>query len=115
MRPVPINAELRKLFDEIRALNLKGEFVFSRFENGERYTAHDISCALDRRAKEAGIGKTSIHEIRRTVSSYLNNELSREAVSNMLGHTPETNQKCYDYDISLLDAKITALAKWMNA
>lgn len=115
IRRVPLTAEMNRLFDEIRALGLKGEFIFTRFENGARYTAHDISCAIDRRAKEAGIDKTSIHETRRTVSSYLNTILPREAVANLIGHTPETNEKCYDYDGTSSEAKVIALDKWMSA
>ena len=116
IRRIPLTVEMKELFDEIRVLNLKGEFIFTRFENGERYTSHDISCACDRRVREAGIPDgTSIHEIRRTVSSYLNTVLPREAVANMIGHTPETNEKCYDYDGTSSDAKIIALDKWLSA
>lgn len=111
-RKFPITPEISELFERISKLDIKGEFIFSR-ENGERYKAHDISCAVDRRAKEADIPKTSIHGIRRTVSSFLNGEtnLSRETIANMLGHLPATNERFYDYDITDKNTKIKALSE----
>lgn len=70
-----------------------------------------LTDACRRRSKEAGIKRTSIHEIRRTVSSYLNTVLPREAVANMLGHLPTTNERFYDYDISSRLVKVEALEK----
>ena len=79
-------------------------------ENG-RITDNEVSNACRRRSNEAGIKRTSIHEIRRTVSSYLNTVLPREAVANMLGHLPTTNERFYDYDISSRSIKVEALEK----
>ena len=56
-------------------------------------------------------GMISIHEVRRTVSSYLNTVLPREAVANMFGHLPTTNERFYDYDISSRSVKVEALEK----
>ena len=111
-RKFPITPEISELFERISKLDIKGEFIFTR-ETGERYKAHDISCAVDRRAKEADIPKTSIHGIRRTVSSFLNGEtnLSRETIANMLGHLPATNERFYDYDITDKNTKIKALSE----
>ena len=55
------------------------------------------------------IKKTSIHGIRRTVSSYLNQTLPTRTVANMLGHLPQTNEACYQYDMSEKADKIRAL------
>lgn len=84
-RIVPITDDIRSLLNKIRALGIQSSdrFIFVR-ENGTRYTAHDISCTVDRRASEAGIKKTSIHGIRRTVSSQLNTVLSQKDVASML-------------------------------
>lgn len=111
-RKFPVTSEISELFERIRKLGVESEFIFAR-ETGERYRSHDISCAVDRRATEANISKTSIHGIRRTVSSFLNAEtnLSREAVANMLGHLPTTNERFYDYDISDRNAKLKALSE----
>ena len=70
-----------------------------------------ISCACDRRAKEAGLNGSSIHEIRRTISSYLNTIIPRETVAVLLGHLPETNARNYDYDIADNQVKVNALKK----
>ena len=64
---------------------------------------------MARRANEAGIEKTSIHEIRRTVSSYLRQELPIKAVASMLGHLETTNELCYNYDMSETAEKTRAL------
>lgn len=85
-------------------------FIFVR-KNGTRYTAHDISCAVDRRASEAGIKKTSIHGIRRTVSSQLNTVLSQKDVASMLGHSERVNERHYNYSTAENTAKIQALTQ----
>ncbi len=109
-RLIPCTEGMRILFEKIRALGMTSEegYIFVR-EDGSRYTGHDIGCALDRRAREAGIKKTSIHGIRRTVSSYLNQTLPTRTVANMLGHLPQTNEACYQYDMSEKADKIRAL------
>ena len=107
-RSIPMTDEMRELFDIVRDLEVHYEdYVFCTPD--KRYTSHDISCACDRRAKEAGLGGASIHKIRRSVSSYLNTIISREAVANLLGHLPETNAQYYDYDISSMAEKREAL------
>ena len=107
-RTIPLTKDLKDLFSSIKSLNLPGDFIFCR-ENGERYTAHDISCAVDRRAKEGGIKKTSIHGIRRTVSSMLNEKLPQKAVASILGHLETTNERFYNYDVHEDKEKIIAL------
>ena len=110
-RHIPITEDIRALLDQIRSLNMDGDgWVFVN-KDGKRHTGHDISCAVDRRAKESGLKKCSTHEIRRTVSSYLNTVLDRRTVANLLGHLPETNEKYYDYDISSTQDKLSALSK----
>lgn len=113
-RVIPLTKDLKTLFSTIRSLNLPGEFIFSR-ENGERYTAHDISCATDRRASEAGVKKTSIHGIRRTVSSLLNEKFPQKAVASLLGHLESTNERFYNYDVHEDREKIIALQEVSNS
>ena len=109
-RLLPLTDDIRALFAKIKALDLKGkdEFIFVH-EDGRRYTAHDISCAIDRRASEAGIKKTSIHGIRRTVSSLLNTVLSQKAVADMLGHSERVNEQHYNYSTAENTEKAAAL------
>ena len=108
-RLVPITKDISDLIDIIRSHAVDDTWVFAD-ENG-RITENAVSNACRRRSKEAGIKRTSIHEIRRTVSSYLNTVLPREAVANMLGHLPTTNERFYDYDISSRSVKVEALEK----
>lgn len=108
-RKIPMTDDLLKLFEDLKDLQINSEWVFAR-ETGERYTAHDISCAVDRRATEAGIKKTSIHGIRRTVSSLLNEIMPQKAVASILGHLPTTNERFYNYDTHEDCEKIIALS-----
>lgn len=107
-RRFPVTPEIAELLDRIHNLDIQSEFVFVR-KTGERYTGHDISCAIDRRANEAGIKKTSVHGVRRTVSSILNTLLPRETVANLLGHLETTNERFYDYDVTDKKTKMDAL------
>lgn len=109
-RVFPISRQIEDLFDRIRDLGATSDedFIFVR-PDGRRYTGHDIGCAVARRAREAGIDNTSIHEIRRTVSSLLNTRLSRRDVADMLGHSENVNERFYDYSTAREDEKIDAL------
>lgn len=107
-RKIPMTRDICNLFNRVKELGIDSEWIFAK-KDGSRYTAHDISCACDRRAKEIGLDGSSIHEIRRTVSSYLRTIITREAVASLLGHRPETNDQHYDYDISTYSDKINAL------
>jgi integrase len=102
--------DIKNLMNKVRRLGFMSDedYVFSR-KNGQRCTAHAISSAVSRRADEAGIKKTSIHGIRRTVSSYLRQELPIKAVASMLGHLETTNELCYNYDMSEKSEKTRAL------
>ena len=108
-RLVPITRDISELLDTIRSHSVDDTWVFA--DNEGRITSNSVSDACRRRSNEAGIERTSIHEIRRTVSSYLNTVLPREAVANMLGHLPTTNERFYDYDISSRSVKVEALEK----
>lgn len=111
-RTVLLTTEIRALFDKVRGCGTdhpKG-FVFTR-KDGSRHTGHDISCAVDRRASEAGIKKTSIHGIRRTVSSMLNTILPQKAVADMLGHSERVNEQHYNYSMAEKAEKMRALEK----
>lgn len=109
-RKIPITKEIQSLLDEIKELNASQTFLFVN-KDGNRHTGHDLACALDRRASEAGIKKTSIHGIRKTISSILNTMLPRSAVANLLGHLETTNERFYDFDITNYNDKLNALSK----
>lgn len=111
-RQLPVTTDIRRILDKIKAQGIQSAegFLFTR-PDGRRYTAHDISCAVDRRAAEAGIRKTSIHGIRRTVSSQLNTILPQTAVASMLGHSERVNEQHYNYSTAENSEKIEALTQ----
>ena len=111
-RVLPITEDIYELLNKIKALNVSNNdnFVFARTD-GTRYTGHDISCAVDRRASEAGISKTSIHGIRRTVSSQLNTVLAQRVVASMLGHSERVNEQHYNYSTAENSEKLHALSQ----
>jgi len=109
-RVVQMTKKIKAVFEKVKAIGFTSneDFVFCR-KDGTRYTGHDISCACDRRAKEAGIKKTSIHGIRRTMSSMLNTILPEKAVADMLGHTERVNERHYNYSMAENAEKKAAL------
>ena len=110
-RIIPVTDDIRELMSRIQALGHPSEegFVFTS-KSGVRATGHTIGCAVDRRAAEAGIQKTSIHGIRRTISSMLNQTLDQTAVAAILGHSEQVNERHYHYDTSERDEKLKALS-----
>ena len=63
------------------------------------------------RFKEAGIDHGSIHRIRRTVSSMLNQVLPQKDVAALLGHTEKVNEMYYNYSTADVKAKKEALSR----
>ena len=110
-RTIPVTDEIQMFFDKLMELPTYDPdgFLFTR-EDGNRCTGHDVGCAVSRRAQEAGIPNTSIHEIRRTVSSMLRTILPVRSVANMLGHLETTNELYYNYDITEKEEKKRALS-----
>ena len=109
-RVIQITDQIKTLLEKVKAIGFTSDedFIFCR-KDGSRYTGHDISCATARRAKEAGIENSSIHEIRRTVSSMLNTVLPQKAVADMLGHSERVNESHYNYSMAENAEKKAAL------
>ena len=111
-RKIPLTNDMYLLFGRIKSLSFteKAEFVFSD-KYGERHTAQEIGLAAIRRCREAGIEKGTIHRIRRTVSSILNQKLPQKVVAEMLGHTETVNEMYYNYSIAEISEKTNALSQ----
>lgn len=109
-RTFPMNDNIKHVFEKVKSIRYSGEndFVFVR-EDGSRYTGHNIGCAVDRISKEIGIKTLSIHGIRRTVSSLLNEVLPRRVVAELLGHSERVNDQHYDYSTAENVEKIRAI------
>ena len=109
-RSIPLTVDMRRLFERIRETgNLSEEgFVFAD-KSGNRCTARSIGCAMNRRAKAIGIEHGSIHRIRRTVSSILNQTLPQKDVAELLGHTERVNEMHYHFSTADMKEKQSAL------
>ena len=109
-RKVPVTNDIRNLLTEIKKARPASDsgFLFVN-EKGERYTAAQIGCATKRRFNAIGIKNGSVHRIRRTVSSMLNQVLPQKAVSNLLGHSEKVNEMHYNYSTADTREKIAAL------
>ena len=83
-------------------------FVFTD-KNNNRCTSRAIGCAIIRRGQAVGIDHVSIHRIRRTVSSLLNQVLPQRDVAELLGHTERVNEMHYHYSTADIREKIIAL------
>lgn len=106
-RRVPVGKELMKVLMRLRQVQsdnrIEGEYILTGLKGRE--IAPTITKAIYRRGLEAGIGTCSIHRIRRTVSSRLNQFYDRATVSHIMGHTEEVNQNHYDYDMEEIQRK----------
>ncbi len=112
-RKFPIGDAIRDLFERIRSLGIDSEYVFGK-PGGGRYTGHDISCACGRRAKEAGVGRTSIYRIRKTVVSEMRKHYPAKLVSNLVGHLEETDECYYNFDNSEAYEKLEAVNSYAS-
>ena len=82
---------------------------------GKRLTERGLASATTRRFNEAGITNGSIHRIRRTVSSMLNQLLPQKTVAELLGHNELTNEAYYNYSTAGMAEKRTALCSLYEA
>lgn len=100
-RRVPVGSELQKIFMRIRQVQSENGIVSNYIlaNNSGRLIAPTLTKAVYRRGLEADVGTVSIHRIRRTVSSRLNQFYDRATVSHIMGHTEEVNMNHYDYDL----------------
>lgn len=114
-RKIPLTKETRNLFKKIKAHFPYDEngFVFTR-PDGTRLTGQSIGAAVRKRAQHIGIDYVSIHRIRRTVSSLLNESLPQKDVAELLGHTEKVNEMHYHYAVSDYQEKLNALTKLPN-
>lgn len=111
-RLIPVTKDIRSLLEEIRNASVcydENGFVFTN-DLGERCTARIIGNAATKRFNEAGISHGSIHRIRRTVSSMLNQVLPQKDVSALLGHTETVNEMYYNYSTADTKEKANALS-----
>ncbi len=111
-RKIPLTKDMRALFKRMEAVSPSEtcEFVFTD-KNGDRFSARAIGLATKKRCKEAGISKGSIHRIRRTVSSLLNQHLPQRVVAELLGHTETVNELHYNYSVAETTEKANALSR----
>lgn len=109
-RQIPLTAAMSDLFRRIAEAEKNAgyskdtEFVFI---NGDgRIKSVNIDRCLERKCKQAGIERKTIHDIRRTVNSALRGiGVTAPVAASLMGHTPEVNENYYTYDTSELESK----------
>lgn len=113
-RQIPVTAAIYDLFNRVAEAEKKAsyskdsEFVFIN-ESG-RIKSINIDRCLERKCKQAGIERKTIHDIRRTVNSALRGiGVTAPMAASLMGHTEEVNENYYTYDTSELDKKKTLL------
>jgi len=107
IRPVPINADTRRVLDAW-ALDRKNEFVFYNYETGKPFV--DLKTGFALACKKAGISGVTWHTLRHTFASRL---LERGAdivtVQQLLGHSTVIVTMRYTH--TNLDSKRAAVEK----
>ena len=111
-RKYVLTDEMRELFVRIEKQGItdKDGYIFVNRE-GVRYTEDALGKAMRNRVQDAGIKKTSIHGIRRTLSSEWNKYLAQRDVAAMLGHSPQVNGQAYWYSTAEEEIKVRAMTE----
>ena len=112
-RKFPISSDLQSLFNKIRnlqeELGINSPYIFEG-ESGRILAPHVSNCCF-RETARAGLDKQGVHAIRRTVSSNLHKQGIPDAtICLLLGHTEKVNKEHYDYDVTTLQEKLSAIS-----
>ena len=113
-RFIPLTKSIEDLLKRIKKVQLNAgyvsEFVFGT-PDGNIHASALSDCAIHR-GQQAGIGKNSIHALRRTLNSNMRcNGVSATVASSILGNTEEVNNNNYTYDITDIEDKREILTK----
>lgn len=111
-RRFPISSELQALFDKLKSLQaelgIESTFIFEGMDG--RILAPHVSNCCFRETARAGLEKQGLHALRRTLSSNLHKQGIPDAtICLMLGHTERVNKEHYDYDVTSLQEKLSAI------
>lgn len=107
-RPFPIDDEIRKLLDTIKAVQkeygYESEYVFAN-EKGRIHSRQMHEC-LKTKCRQVKIKARGITALRKTFNSALRcNGVSAVVAAQLLGHTVETNNKYYTFDNTNMEQK----------
>lgn len=116
-RKVPISSNLQELFDKLNhlqeELGIDSPFIFEGMDG--RILAPHVSNCCFRETVRAGFEKQGVHALRRTVSSNLHKLGVPDAtICLILGHTEKVNKEHYDYDVTSLQEKLSAMTALYN-
>lgn len=108
IRLFPIDTEIRQLLDKIKLVQQEfgydSEWVFAN-EDG-RIHGKTISACIKTKCRQTGVKECGIYTLRKTFNSGLRcNGVSAVVASQLLGHSPETNNKYYTFDNTTLKQK----------
>lgn len=113
-RYFPLTEQIEKFLVRLKKVELQynylTDFVFSN-ENGRIHAKAISSCAM-LKTEQAGIGRKSIHALRRTLNSKMKcMGVSSTVAASLLGHTEKVNQNNYTYDVTNLEYKMELISK----
>lgn len=115
-RHIPITDAMADLFKRIAIAeknagnNKDTEFVFINKDG--QIKSINIDRCLERKCKQAGIERKTIHDIRRTVNSTLRCiGVTAPMAASIMGHTAEINENYYTYDTSEVAKKKSLLER----
>ena len=108
IRLFPIDEEIRKLLGTIKNIQeqygFPSQWVFAN-KNG-RIHSKTITACMQTKCRQLGIPQNGIYALRKTFNSNLRcNGVSSVVASQLLGHSPETNNKYYTFDNTDLPQK----------
>jgi integrase len=87
-RYIPLHPQLKVLLDEWLARRsdaLRTNYLFT--DHGRRITASRVDTAVEKVARQAGLGRVSPHKLRHTLATQaINRGMSLEAIAALLGH-----------------------------
>lgn len=114
IRLFPVTEDIRKLLEKVKAVQdeygYESEFVFAN-ENG-RIHGKTITACLQTKCRQVGISSRGIYALRKTFNSNIRcNGVSAVVASELLGHSPETNNRYYTFDTTNLQEKNKIVSK----
>ncbi len=116
---VPLSPQACTLFEQALSLSHGSEFVFPGRRPGAHVCSRSVSRAMSRTRQKLGISDITIHDLRRTVGTYLSKfGVPKDIRERILNHGGKRKASvtdgiynCYEYD----DEKRAAIELWADA
>lgn len=110
VRPAPtrLNRKDRKAYDPTAS-----PWLFPSARYGQPITPESMTCALVRHRVALGIGDATVHDLRRTVATWLGEmNVAKDLIASVLNHRPKTVTDLHYNHSTLLGQKRKAMERW---